>query len=190
MHEKKKLTVLIGINGAGKTTLRNSNQFKVGDARFIDSDDFLLQAKGNWRRKDDRIKAILQADQKLNLLIEKGVNIIWEFEAVGSLHNELKVITKAKNNNYHIELVWVTLSSSDLALKRVLSRFRKGGIGGSQIDVPKRYQRVNDNFIKLEGLADEIAIYDNTSEMKEVYEKQNNKETLNKLIDYPWISVK
>lgn len=190
MHKRKKLIVLMGINGAGKTTLRNSGQFKTGNAQTIDSDDFLQATKGNWRRKDDRIKAILQTDQKLNLLIGKGINIIWELEAAGSLHSELNIITKAKEYNYDIELVWTTLSRPELALERVLSRFREGGIGGSQIGVPQRYQRVKDNFIKLEKLADQVVIYDNTSEMRKVYEKQNNKEVLNKLIDYPWIKVK
>ena len=185
----KKLILLMGINGAGKTTLRDSEQLKAGNAQVIDSDNFFQAAKGNWRRKDDRIKAILQADQKLNLLIEKGTDIIWELEAAGSLHNELNVITKAKKHNYHVELIWVTLNCPELALKRVLSRFREGGIGGSQIDVPQRYQRVNDNFIKLETLADQVVIYDNTFQMKKVYEEQNNKEVLNKLIDYPWIKL-
>ena len=190
MHKEKKLVILMGINGAGKTTLRNSGQLKISDAQTIDSDEFLQAAKGNWRRKDDRIKAILQADQKLNLLIEKGIDIIWELEAVGSLHTELNIITKAKEQRYDIELVGVTLSRPELALERVLSRFREGGIGGSQIDVPQRYQRVNDNFIKLETLVDQVVIYDNTFEMKKVYEKQDNKEVLNKLIDYPWIKIK
>lgn len=182
----KKLFLLIGINGAGKTTLRHQIPI-LENAQIIDSDDFLISNGGNWRRTEDRIKAILEADQELRKKLSQGKNIIWEFEAAGHLKHELKIINEARQLGYIIQLVWVTVKDYQLSLERVLKRFKDGGIGGTQLGLKERFKRVALNFIKMESYSDQVIIFDNSIRFKKIYESNLQQEVMNNLKNYPWI---
>lgn len=183
---QKKLILLVGINGAGKTTLRHHKTL-LDDAKIIDSDHFLNEDGGNWRKTADRVKAIIKANQELKNNLAHGKNVIWEFEAAGHVQNELKIIKEAHNLGYTIQLVWVVVESSQLSLKRVLQRFRKGGIGGTQIGLNERIQRIAFNFMKIEPYADQVMIFDNSNKLSKIYERNCQQEVFNNLKNYPWI---
>ena len=183
---QKKLVLLIGMNGVGKTTFRHQNSL-LKDAKIIDSDHFLIENGGNWRRTNDRVKAIINADQELKNNLFHGENIIWEFEAAGHAQNELKIIEEAHNLGYIIQLVWIVVKSSQLSLKRVLKRFKDGGIGGTQIGLTERIQRIAFNFMKIEPYADQVVILDNSNYFNKIYERNCQQEVLNNLKNCPWI---
>ena len=187
----KTLIMIAGINGAGKTTLRQKYSQLFSKMVVIDSDDFLKTFNGNWRKTNDRIKAILQANKALQMAFEKGQSIVWEVEmAIKNIKIDEKLITKAHDLGYQTKLIYVTVKDAALSLERVLHRFKKGGYGGSQLQVKERYQRVSQNIIRLLSLFDEVVIFDNTHDLKCVYDQNKKEVKVNLLTTTPWIKIK
>jgi predicted ABC-type ATPase len=68
-----------------------------------------------------------------------------------------------KRAGYRIDIVYLKLSSSRLALRRVAARVRQGGHNVPQADVLRRFVRGWDNFQRVyRSLADSWAVYDNS----------------------------
>ena len=68
-----------------------------------------------------------------------------------------------KRAGYRIDIVYLKLSSSRLALRRVAARVRQGGHNVPRADVLRRFVRGWENFQRIyRPLADSWAVYDNS----------------------------
>ena len=77
-----------------------------------------------------------------------------------------------KRAGYRIDIVYLKLSSSRLALRRVAARVRQGGHNVPQADVVRRFVRGWDNFQRVyRSLADSWAVYDNSGRAPQLLEK-------------------
>jgi hypothetical protein len=73
---------------------------------------------------------------------------------------------------YRIDVVYLKLSSSRLALRRVAARVRQGGHNVPQADVLRRFVRGWDKFQRIyRPLADSWAVYDNSGRAPRLLEK-------------------
>jgi predicted ABC-type ATPase len=76
-----------------------------------------------------------------------------------------------KRDGYRIDIVYLKLSSSRLALRRVAARVRQGGHNVPHADVLRRFVRGWDNFQRVyRSLADSWAVYDNSGRTPQLLE--------------------
>jgi predicted ABC-type ATPase len=77
-----------------------------------------------------------------------------------------------KRAGYRIEIVYLRLQSSRLALRRIASRVREGGHNVPQPDVVRRFSRGWGNFKRVyRQLADQWTVYDNSGREPRLLEK-------------------
>lgn len=70
-----------------------------------------------------------------------------------------------KKAGYRIEIVYLKLDSSQLALKRVAARVKQGGHSVLRDDVVRRFGRSWSNFQHIyRPLADKWSVYDNSGD--------------------------
>jgi predicted ABC-type ATPase len=77
-----------------------------------------------------------------------------------------------KRAGYRIEIVYLRLQSSRLALRRIAARVREGGHDVPRPDVVRRFGRGWDNFRRIyHRLADVWTVYDNSGREPRLLEK-------------------
>jgi predicted ABC-type ATPase len=73
---------------------------------------------------------------------------------------------------FRIEIIYLSLSSPALALRRVAARVRQGGHSVPRADVVRRFARSRNNFQQFyRPLADAWAVYDNSGETPRLIEQ-------------------
>lgn len=86
------------------------------------------------------------------------------YETTLSSHQALNVMRDARAVGYQVELVFVALRSVELHVKRVATRVAQGGHDIPEHVIRRRYDLSLRNLQTVASLADQIAVYDNSSE--------------------------
>jgi predicted ABC-type ATPase len=77
-----------------------------------------------------------------------------------------------KANGYRVEIVYLTLPSAQLALRRIAARVKQGGHNVPRRDVIRRFRRSWVNFESMyRSLADDWAVYDNAGDTPKLVER-------------------
>ena len=77
-----------------------------------------------------------------------------------------------KKDGYRIEIIYLALLSTGIALRRIAARVRQGGHDVRKADVLRRFRRSWSNFQSLyKPLADWWCVYDNSGERPELIEE-------------------
>ena len=169
--ERRPRCILIaGPNGAGKTTFaRRYLPENAGVVHFVNAD---LIASGLSPLKPE-IAAIAAARRvlgELDRLVADRADFAFETTLSGLTY--LRRLNSWKRAGYRIDIVYLKLSSSRLALRRVAARVRQGGHNVPQADVLRRFVRGWDNFQRVyRALADSWAVYDNSGRAPQLLEK-------------------
>ena len=164
------VVALLGPNGAGKTTFaRRYLPENAGVVHFVNAD---LIASGLSPLKPE-IAAIAAARMvlgELDRLVADRADFAFETTLSGLTY--LRRLKSWKRAGYRIDIVYLKLSSSRLALRRVAARVRQGGHNVPQADVLRRFVRGWDNFQRVyRSLADSWAVYDNSGRAPQLLEK-------------------
>lgn len=154
---------IAGPNGAGKTTL----------APFLIRDEYGLMEYVNA----DSIAHGLAAFSPESVAFEAGrimlrrvhalaeQKLSFAFETTLASRSYARLIKGLKTEGYAFHLIYVWLSSADLAVQRVRERVRRGGHDVPEEVIRRRYVKGARNFFTLySGLADTWGIYDNSSQ--------------------------
>ena len=162
--------LIAGPNGAGKTTFaRRYLPENAGVVHFVNAD---LIASGMSPLKPE-IAAIAAARMvlgELDRLVADRADFAFETTLSGLTY--LRRLKSWKRAGYRIDIVYLKLSSSRLALRRVAARVRQGGHNVPQADVVRRFVRGWDNFQRVyRSLADSWAVYDNSGRAPQLLEK-------------------
>ena len=162
--------LIAGPNGAGKTTFaRRYLPENAGMVHFVNAD---LIASGMSPLKPE-IAAIAAARMvlgELDRLVADRADFAFETTLSGLTY--LRRLNSWKRAGYRIDIVYLKLSSSRLALRRVAARVRQGGHNVPQADVLRRFVRGWDNFQRVyRSLADSWAVYDNSGRAPQLLEK-------------------
>ena len=155
----KKIIIFAGVNGAGKSTLHNLilNHCSIP---YINPDRILKDMGGLWNSPADQFKAGKEAIRKRKELLDLNEN--FAFETTLSGNSALNFIEKAKAKNYRTIMYYIGVSSSDLAINRVLNRVQKGGHGIEDELIKERYYTSQQNLLKAANICDTIYVFDNT----------------------------
>ncbi len=161
--------VIAGPNGAGKTTFaREYLPREGGIIHFINAD---LIASGL-----SPLRPGLAARQAGRLVLRELSRLSKErkhfaFESTLSGRTYLRLLNRWKQEGYQIEIVFLRLTSVDIALRRIAARVRQGGHDVPRGDVIRRFNRSWNNFLTIyRPIADAWAVYDNSGDVARLLE--------------------
>lgn len=177
MSETKPQAIAIaGPNGAGKTTLA---PFLIRDGyglmEYVNADSIALGLSA-FSPESVAFEAGRIMLRRLHGLAEQDSDFAFETTLASRSYAGWIKALRAKGYEFHLIYLW--LSSADLAVQRVRERVRRGGHDVPEEVVRRRYVKGALNFFALYvGLADTWGIYDNSSSGGPVQVALKNKDT-------------
>ena len=148
-----KLLMVCGPNGAGKSTLTRSLAVRDG-MLVIDTDQFASEGLSP-------IAAGKAAANMARMCLRSGISFARESTLTAKF--DFRLMEDAKARGYTVELVYICLASSILALERVAARVARGGHNVPAEDVKRRFQRSLNNLPEAMRLADSVTLLDNSN---------------------------
>ena len=155
--------VIAGPNGAGKTTF--AREFLPSHAKVVHfvNADLIASGLAPLRPEMAAMAAGRLFLKELDRLAESGVD--FAFESTLSGVGYVSRLKRWKAAGSRIEIIYLTLTSRRIALRRIAARVQQGGHGVPKADVLRRFQRSWDNFQELyQPLADAWMVYDNSED--------------------------
>lgn len=152
--------LIAGPNGSGKTTY--AREFLPTEARVVHfvNADLIADGLAPLRPQMAAIAAGRLLLKELDRLAKRRVD--FAFESTLSGVGYVSRLKRWKIAGYRIEIIYLTLPSPRLALRRIAARVRQGGHDVPKNDVLRRFRRSWENFDALyRPLADAWTIYDN-----------------------------
>lgn len=146
--KRKKVTprclLIAGPNGPGKTTF--AREYLPNDVRVLNFVNADLIATGLAPLKPElaAISAARLMLEEMDRLAHLRADFAWESTLSGLAY--AKRIRAMKQVGYHVEIIYLQLASSQLALRRIASRVRQGGHNVPKADVLRRFSRSWSNF--------------------------------------------
>ena len=98
----------------------------------------------------------------------------FSFETVMSHPSKIEFIKKAKNEGYKVYLYFVSLSDSDLNVRRVQTRVLSGGHNVAADKVRSRYDRTMELLFDAIKLADSVYLFDNSASKPQLFAKKED----------------
>ncbi len=166
-------TIIGGVNGAGKSILYNSGELDSSKLGIRINVDELIAEKynNNWRDFKTQIKASKEIIRELNRCMENKLSFNQETTLAGK--TILNTIKKAKKLGYIINLHYIGLNSPELAISRVRERVLKGGHGIPDDTINIRYFNSLKNLQEILPICDNVYIYDNSVNKKNILIVEN-----------------
>lgn len=155
------LVIIAGPNGSGKSTaapvlLRNT----VNINNFVNA-DVIAQGLSAFYPEKVAIQAGRIMLDRIHQLAHE--NTTFAFETTLASRTFLPWITRLKNKNYHLYLVFLWLKNEELAISRVQARVKMGGHSVPEETIRRRYHSGLKNFFQLyRPIADSWRLYDNS----------------------------
>jgi len=160
-RQRPRCIVIAGPNGAGKTTF--AREFLPKDAgvvHFVNA-DLIAGGLSPLRPQLAALSAGRLFLAELDRLARARVD--FAFESTLSGLTSVARLKRWKAAGYRIEIVFLRVSSVQLALRRIAMRVRQGGHDVPRADVVRRFQRGWANFQGIyRALADRWEVYDNS----------------------------
>lgn len=160
--EPPTIYLFAGCNGAGKTTFARAYLTAGFDTppRFLNADEI---ARGLSPLNPESVA--LKAGKLLLSEIDGCLrsNQSFAIESTLSGHAQVGILSRARLLGYRIEIFFLWIPSSSVAIKRIAQRVKKGGHRIASRDVERRYSRSLRNFVHLYApIADVWKVWNNT----------------------------
>lgn len=131
------LYIISGCNGSGKTTASYSLLPDLfGCTQFVNSDEF-AKSLSPFDPSAASISASRYMVMKIQYLLKRKEDFC--IETTLATRSLIKTIEKAKDEGYHVTLLYFWLNSPELAIKRVRDRVEAGGHNISDEIIRRRY---------------------------------------------------
>ena len=155
-----RIVILAGPNGAGKTTsAKKLLQGVMGIDEFVNA-DVIAQGLSGFSPERVALTAGSIMLQRIQELASAGRS--FAFETTLASRTFAPWLRECKHAGYRIDLVFLWLSSTDVAVERVAERVSRGGHDIPEETIRRRYQRGLSNFFSLyQPLADSWQMFDN-----------------------------
>ena len=163
--------IIAGPNGAGKTTFAREFLPQEEVIHFVNAD---LLAAGLSPLKPSL--AALNAGRlflaELDRLAKARKNFAFESTLSGLTY--VSRLKRWKSAGYRIEIAFLRLASSELAMRRIATRVRQGGHDVPLADVRRRFDRGWKNFESIyKSLADKWEVHDNSGDRPRLVEAKS-----------------
>lgn len=143
-ERRPRCLLIAGPNGAGKTTF--AREYLPNDARVLNfvNADLIASGLSPLRPELAAVSAARLMLDEMDSLVERRADFAWESTLSGLGH--VKRLQIMRGLGYHVEIIYLRLASSRLALRRVAARVRQGGHNVPKADVLRRFSRSWQNF--------------------------------------------
>jgi predicted ABC-type ATPase len=155
--------VIAGPNGAGKTTFARTFLLEdAGVVHFVNA-DLIAGGLSPLRPASAALAAGRLYLKELDRLAKARVDFAFETTLSGLVY--LARLRSWKAAGYRVEIIFLRLSSPQLALRRIAARVKQSGHDVPRADVVRRFARGWANFqTAYRPLADAWAVYDNSGD--------------------------
>ena len=154
----KRIIIFAGPNGAGKTTFaREILPNEANTLTFINAD---LLAAGLDPLQPDRaaFRAGRMMLEMIDACVQKGEN--FAFETTLSGRGYARMIPRWQEQGYWVTLIFLRVSSPEVAIERVRQRVQEGGHDVPEDVIRRRFDASRHNFEHIyRDLVDEAIIY-------------------------------
>ena len=158
MENQKLLYIIAGANGSGKSTLAEV-LLKEKNLDFLNADEIAKEISPNAIDKVP-ISAGKVYFKRLQQYFNN--NKSFAVESTLSGNNIVRIIEKAKKQNYKIILVYSFLQNCTSCIERVKQRVKNGGHNVAEADIIRRYYKSIINFwTKYKNITDEWTLFYN-----------------------------
>lgn len=153
--------VIAGPNGAGKTTF--ATEYLVHEAGVLHFINVDLIAGGLSPLQPELANVFAG-----RIFLEQWSRLVsarasFAFETTMSGLTLSRRLCALRTAGYRVTMIFLKLSSPELALRRVAARVKQGGHHVPEKDVVRRFARGWENFVQIyRPLADAWAVYDNS----------------------------
>ena len=162
--------IIAGPNGAGKTTFAQEFLPKYAKVVHFVNADLIASGLSPLQPELAAIKAGRLLLSEIDRLAANGVD--FAFESTLSGLGYVSRLQEWKDRGYRIEIVYLRLPSSEIALRRIAFRVQQGGHGIPRSDVVRRFRRSWANFERLyRPIADAWMVYDNSGDKPQLIER-------------------
>ncbi len=162
--------VIAGPNGAGKTTFAREYLTKYAQVIPFINADLIASGLSPLQPEAASVAAGKLVLREIDRLMAECVSFAFESTLSGLTY--AKRFALLKNAGYEIEIVFLKLPTTALALQRIASRVKQGGHNVPAADVRRRFKRGWENFQNVyKPLADSWAVYDNSGESPKLLEE-------------------
>lgn len=150
-------TILGGANGSGKSTLY---RYLQPPGKFVNADNV---ARGLKPESPETVylAAGRQVLMHLDHVIEARRDFV--YETTLSSHQSVSLMARCRSVGYEVSLVFITLSSVDLNVRRVAERVAAGGHDIPENVVRRRYETAFSRLPSAIRLADRSLLFDNSA---------------------------
>ena len=174
--------IIAGPNGAGKTTAAQPLLEVMGIDEYVNA-DVIAQGFSMLHADAMAFTAGRLALRRLHALI--GDRCSFAFETTLASRTITRLISRAGAEGFRTRLLFLALSSPELAIDRVARRVEMGGHGIPTDTIVRRYRRGLLNFFETyESMVDEWRFYDNSSELSLLATGPNAQGEIDRLNDY------
>ncbi len=163
---QQQLWIIAGINGAGKTSF--ANKYLRGKIAIINPDEIAIQ------ENIPPIQAGKIALQMRKTFIKQQNSFAIETTLSGI--NEINLVKTCKQQGYKINLVYLYLSSTNLANSRVMQRVENFGHDIPYQDIQRRYPKSLKNLSLILQYVDRLFILDNSNQKTQLLCSKANDE--------------
>jgi len=157
----KNVYIIAGPNGSGKTTFATTFLPEYAKCnRFINA-DLIAQGLSPFSPTQVALKSGRLVLEQIKELSTQGVDFGFETTLSGVTY--LKYFQNLKEKGYKINIFFLWIPSSILAVARVKDRVAKGGHNVPLADIKRRFNRsMNNFFIKYRLLTDKWMLFNNS----------------------------
>lgn len=173
----KRIFIIAGPNGSGKTTTALSLQPDILSIyEFINADE-IARGLAPLHPESMALTASKLMVQRLRDLLGAKKSFAFETTAAGT--NYIKYLKDAQAVGYEINLMFLWLSSPDLAVKRVARRVAEGGHYVPEETIRRRYKAGLRNMVKYYlPLAHTALILDNSIGLQKIIARKSIRDGL------------
>ncbi len=153
--------MIAGPNGAGKTTFARDFLTTEADVVNFINADLIATGLSPLKPEQAAVAAGRVFIGEIDRLARAHESFAFESTLAGVGY--AKRLRKVKRDGYVVEIVYLKISSPQLALRRIATRVKQGGHNVPRADVLRRFDRSWKNFRDLyRPLADRWSVYDNS----------------------------
>ena len=166
-----KLLIIAGPNGAGKTTFAREFLPREASCPIFINADYLAHALSPLSPDQAALRAgrLMMAELDDHVDSRRDVAI----ETTLSGHRYARLIPRWQEQGYAVKLVFLSLSTVELAVARVACRARQGGHPIQEATIRRRFRTGWRNFNEIyKPIVDAWALYDNSGEKPVLVQEQ------------------
>ena len=155
----KRIIIIAGPNGAGKTTFAREVLTNEANCPTFINADLLAAGLNPLHPERAAIHAGRMMLEMIDTFVRREEN--FAFETTLSGLNYARLIPRWQAQGYWVTLIFLRLSSPEVAIARVQQRVQEGGHDVAVDVIRRRFHSGLRNFVRpYQGLVDEAIIYD------------------------------